>query len=44
MLDMEQPHALLSLALDPPDLQAIHRTILSLKQMGALSVKVVATG
>nr|XP_053626215.1 ATP-dependent RNA helicase TDRD9-like [Cherax quadricarinatus] len=35
---MGEPHALLALALDPPNLADIHRTILTLKQMGALSI------
>ncbi|ROT79054.1 putative ATP-dependent RNA helicase TDRD9 [Penaeus vannamei] len=39
ILNMGEPHALLSLALDPPNLSDIHRTILTLKQMGALAVK-----
>lgn len=32
ILNMGEPHALLSLALDPPNLSDIHRTILTLKQ------------
>ncbi|XP_045135762.1 ATP-dependent RNA helicase TDRD9-like isoform X2 [Portunus trituberculatus] len=38
VLDMGEPHSILALALDPPDMGDICRTILILKQMGALSV------
>ncbi|XP_041969908.1 probable ATP-dependent RNA helicase spindle-E isoform X2 [Aricia agestis] len=36
MLDMGEPSDILALAMDPPDLSNIHRTILVLKEMGAL--------
>lgn len=36
MLDMGEPKALLALALDPPNLSDIERTILVLKQAGGL--------
>ncbi|XP_071517093.1 ATP-dependent RNA helicase TDRD9 [Panulirus ornatus] len=39
VLNMGEPHSLLALALDPPKMADIHRTILTLKQMGALAVK-----
>ncbi|XP_066535114.1 ATP-dependent RNA helicase TDRD9 isoform X2 [Hoplias malabaricus] len=38
LLDMGDPRALLSTALSPPNLSNIERTILQLKEMGALSV------
>ncbi|KAL2102408.1 hypothetical protein ACEWY4_001576 [Coilia grayii] len=38
LLDMGDPHALLSTALSPPNLSDIERTVLNLKAMGALSV------
>ncbi|KAK7104950.1 ATP-dependent RNA helicase TDRD9-like [Littorina saxatilis] len=38
LLDMGEPIALLSQALSPPDLMNIERTILSLKQVGALCI------
>ncbi|XP_068210365.1 ATP-dependent RNA helicase TDRD9-like [Palaemon carinicauda] len=39
ILDMGEPRALLALAIDPPNLADINRTILNLKQMGALAIK-----
>ncbi|XP_026760545.2 probable ATP-dependent RNA helicase spindle-E [Galleria mellonella] len=36
MLDMGPPSDILALAMDPPDISNIHRTILVLKEMGAL--------
>ncbi|XP_030574587.1 ATP-dependent RNA helicase TDRD9 isoform X2 [Archocentrus centrarchus] len=39
LLDMGDPRSLLSTALTPPNLSDIVRTVLQLKQMGALSVK-----
>ncbi|XP_029900943.1 ATP-dependent RNA helicase TDRD9 isoform X2 [Myripristis murdjan] len=39
LLDMGDPRALLSTALSPPNLNDIVRTVLQLKEMGALSVK-----
>ncbi|XP_066947953.1 ATP-dependent RNA helicase TDRD9 isoform X1 [Macrobrachium rosenbergii] len=39
ILDMGEPRALLALAIDPPNLADINRTILTLKQMGALAIK-----
>ncbi|XP_026315205.1 probable ATP-dependent RNA helicase spindle-E [Hyposmocoma kahamanoa] len=36
MLDMGQPSDVLALAMDPPDMSNIHRTILVLKEIGAL--------
>ncbi|XP_045776416.1 probable ATP-dependent RNA helicase spindle-E [Maniola jurtina] len=36
MLDMGQPSEILALAMDPPDISNIHRTILVLKEAGAL--------
>ncbi|XP_076841783.1 ATP-dependent RNA helicase TDRD9 [Brachyhypopomus gauderio] len=39
LLDMGDPRSLLSTALSPPNLQDIERTILQLKEMGALSVQ-----
>ncbi|XP_071383843.1 ATP-dependent RNA helicase TDRD9 [Centroberyx affinis] len=39
LLDMGDPRALLSTALSPPNLSDIVRTVLQLKEMGALSVK-----
>ncbi|KAG7511385.1 ATP-dependent RNA helicase TDRD9 [Solea senegalensis] len=39
LLDMGDPRSLLSCALSPPDLDDIVRTVLQLKEMGALSVK-----
>ncbi|XP_050715032.1 ATP-dependent RNA helicase TDRD9-like [Eriocheir sinensis] len=38
VLDMGEPHSILALALDPPDMMDICRTVLTLKQLGALSV------
>ncbi|XP_066550485.1 ATP-dependent RNA helicase TDRD9 [Amia ocellicauda] len=38
LLDMGDPRSLLSTALSPPDLDDIERTILQLKELGALSV------
>uniref|UniRef100_A0A8C4ZD94 RNA helicase n=1 Tax=Gadus morhua TaxID=8049 RepID=A0A8C4ZD94_GADMO len=39
LLDMGNPRVLLSTALSPPNLQDIVRTVLQLKEMGALSAK-----
>ncbi|XP_038584819.1 ATP-dependent RNA helicase TDRD9 isoform X1 [Micropterus salmoides] len=39
LLDMGDPHSLLSKALSPPNLDDIVRTVLQLKEMGALSAK-----
>ncbi|RXG53979.1 putative ATP-dependent RNA helicase TDRD9 [Armadillidium vulgare] len=39
LLDMGAPISLLALALDPPNIADIHRTILVLKQLGALALK-----
>ncbi|KAF1374862.1 hypothetical protein PFLUV_G00233470 [Perca fluviatilis] len=39
LLDMGDPHSILSTALSPPDLGDIVRTVLQLKEMGALSAK-----
>ena len=36
MVDMGSPKELLALAMDPPDVLSLHKTILSLKEMGAL--------
>ena len=36
MLSMGSPKDLLALAMDPPDLRSIRRTVLALKEMGAL--------
>ena len=35
MVDMGSPKELLALAMDPPDVLSLHKTILSLKEMGA---------
>ncbi|KAG9336632.1 hypothetical protein JZ751_002979 [Albula glossodonta] len=39
LLDMGDPRSLLSTALSPPNISDIERTVLQLKQLGALSVK-----
>ena len=36
MLDMGSPKELLAIAMDPPDIQSLQRTILELKEIGAL--------
>lgn len=36
MLDLGEPKAILALAMDPPDLSSIEKTILKLKELGAL--------
>ncbi|XP_064420872.1 ATP-dependent RNA helicase TDRD9 [Latimeria chalumnae] len=40
LLDMGEPRALLATALSPPNLKDIERTVLQLKEVGALSVNV----
>ncbi|XP_056151357.1 ATP-dependent RNA helicase TDRD9 [Lampris incognitus] len=42
MLDMGEPRAILSTALSPPDLCKIRKTLLQLKEIGALSLKSVS--
>ncbi|KAK2826057.1 hypothetical protein Q5P01_020271 [Channa striata] len=44
LLDMGDPRSLLSTALSPPNLRDIVRTVLQLKEMGALSAKTDNTG
>ncbi|XP_003453141.1 ATP-dependent RNA helicase TDRD9 isoform X1 [Oreochromis niloticus] len=44
LLDMGDPRSLLSTALSPPNLSDIVRTVLQLKEMGALSVKSKSRG
>ncbi|KAM3849979.1 ATP-dependent RNA helicase TDRD9-like [Diretmus argenteus] len=44
LLDMGDPRTLLSTALSPPNLSSILRTVLQLKEMGALSAKNDGTG
>uniref|UniRef100_A0A3Q4GWC5 ATP-dependent RNA helicase TDRD9 n=1 Tax=Neolamprologus brichardi TaxID=32507 RepID=A0A3Q4GWC5_NEOBR len=44
LLDMGDPRSLLSTALSPPNLSDIVRTVLQLKEMGALSVKSESRG
>ena len=40
MLDMGSPKELLALAMDPPEIQSLQRTIIELKEMGALLTSV----
>ncbi|XP_034531835.1 ATP-dependent RNA helicase TDRD9 [Notolabrus celidotus] len=44
LLDMGDPRSLLSTALSPPDLSDIVRTVLQLKEMGAISAESVGKG
>ena len=39
VLDMGEPRAMLATALDPPNLDAIGRAIVSLKEIGALTLR-----